>query len=545
MIKLLKIVMPIGILMAVIGTYKFIQSINHPEHHDSVALPAPMVAVTTAKGEDMNVPVYTRGTVMPGNQVQLLAEVNGPVVEVSPNFTKGGFFRKGEVLFRVDPQEYDITIKKAQAQQAQAYQYYLQAKAEYQARSRLKTSNQLASFESQYRQAEAAWLAAKADLEAVRIQRNHAVVRAPFDGRVLNSAVNLGQYLRLGQQLGLIYSVDVAEIRLPLSDRFLSLVDVPGRQVGDEVIQLPEVIFSENYSGKTYTWKGQVVRAEGSVDEHTRLLYLVAEVSDPYGADPQQPGRPELVVGSFVEARIAGQRHERIFPIPRQSLHHGNQVWVVNNQRLEKRDIDVLYKAGDLAYVTSGLNEGEQLVVSPLDVAVDGMTVRVQQSGNYQELEEQEAEPSPFAGTKKVQDAVRDVVKIEGNKATLDISPLKAVELAAKAKKMADSLTPEQKQQLKDAADNLAGQIRNLQQKVPAPVQKPSVAAEQSAPQAEPGMSPLAATLEADMAASVQPAATPTPDTAEGTTAGQSTATAASRSITTAIAPAPLREAAQ
>lgn len=534
MIKVLKIVLPIGALLAAV-VVSYLLFVTRPKvEHQQVETKIPLVSVAPAKAESLNIPVFTRGTVSPGTQIQLVSEVSGQVLEVNSNFANGGFFRKGDVLVRVDTLEYDVNIKRAEAAVAQAYQALLQAKAEKQARSRVKSTNnnQLASFEVQFQQADAHYQASKAELEAVKLQRERTVVRAPFDGRVLMAVVNVGQYLRPGLQMGVIYAVDVAEVRLPLSDRQLSLVDVPGRMSQEDLQSLPEVVFSEEYAGKTYTWKGQVVRAEGGVDERNRLLYLVAHVPDPYGLDPSQPGRPELVSGSFVEAKISGRKFERVFPIPRRALRNGSQIWVVGDDgRLDKREIGVLYKAKDMIYVTTGIDDGDQVVLSQLDIAVEGMRVRTQQESDMQPLEEVETKTNPFAGRSPVDPAIREVVTTTAHGATLNIPADKARELASKAKDYADSLEPEQKQQLKDNAKKIADQLKAMQanmapkasaekaarkpeerkpeEKTPiaeaAPAQsKASVPAEQNS------MSPLASQLEADIAAQatvVEPAA--------------------------------------
>lgn len=573
MIRVLKIVLPIGAILAAI-VVSYLLFVTRPKvEHQQVEAQIPLVTVSPVKAESMNIPVFTRGTVSPGTQIQLISEVSGQVLEVNPNFANGGFFQRGEVLVRVDTLEYDVNIKRAEAAVAQAYQAYLQAEAEKKARSRSSGGNQLATFEVQFRQAEAHYLAAKAELEAIKLQRERTVVRAPFDGRVLMAVVNPGQYLRPGLQMGVIYAVNVAEVRLPLSDRQLSLVDVPGRMSSGDVSELPEVIFSEQYAGKTYTWKGHVVRAEGGVDERNRLLYLVAQVPDPYGVDPAQPGRPELVAGSFVEAAIAGRHFERIFPIPRRALRNGNQVWVVGDDgRLDKRDIGVLYKAKDMIYVTTGIDDGEQVVLSQLDVAVEGMRVRTQQQDTHEELEEARRDANPFAGRTPVEAAIRDVVTTTPQGATLNVSPQKAAELAAKAKEYVDGMKPEQKQQIKESAQKVAEQLRSLQQnltatsaapvaKTPQPaVTTPASTAETKTPEpartaagtpaVDSGMSPLAAQLEADIAAQKQapapaaalPAATSQPAPALLADSDKSSRT---HVISTVVAPKPLLEASQ
>ncbi|MEZ5511083.1 MAG: efflux RND transporter periplasmic adaptor subunit [Gammaproteobacteria bacterium] len=564
MIRVLKIVLPVAALLVAI-VVSYLLFLTRPKvEHQQVEATIPLVSVAPAKAQSLNIPVYTRGTVSPGTQIQLMSEVSGQVLEVSPNFANGGFFSKGDVLVRVDTLEYDVNIKRAEAAVAQAYQAYLQAEAEKKARSRVRgNNNALANFEVQFRQAEASYLASKAELEAVKLQRERAVVRAPFDGRVLMAAVNVGQYLRPGLQMGVIYAVDVAEVRLPLSDRQLSLVDVPGRLTADQAGKLPEVIISEEYAGKTYTWRGQVVRAEGGLDERNRLLYLVAHVTDPYGVDPAQPGRPELVAGSFVEAKIAGRRFERIYPIPRRALRHGSQLWVVGDDgRLDKREVGVLYKSKDTIYVTTGIDDGDQVVLSQLDIAVDGMRVRTQQENTPEEIEEVKTEQNPFAGRSPVSEAIREAVTVTDKGATLNVSASQAMELASKAKDLVNGLDEKQKQQLKDSANKVADQIKAMQQNAarqkvaePEPVEPVKPAAETAA------MSPLASQLEADIAAQTdaveqapaaeaeieaaietEPAVKPAPKTDLLANSEKSTT---SRGIATVVAPKPLLEATQ
>lgn len=347
MTKALKFILPIAAIVVGLAV-SVLLFVSRPEvEHKPLNIKSPLVTITEVQAKSKSIPVFTRGTVTPGTEIQLMSEVSGQVLELSPNFANGGFFRKGEMLIKIDPIEYEVNIKRAEASKAQAYQAMLQAEAERKARSRVKnnSSNRLANYEIQYQQAKAQYDAAVAELEAVKLQRDRTTITAPFDGRVRLATLNIGQYVRPGQQMGAIYAVDVAEVRLPLSDRQLSLVDVPMRFQDALDQPLPEVTLTEKFAGRTYTWKGKVVRAEGGVDERNRLLYVVAQVRDPYSADPNQPGRPELVAGSFVEATIDGRRFERVFEVPRKALRNSSQLWVVDeNSQLREREVAIIYK---------------------------------------------------------------------------------------------------------------------------------------------------------------------------------------------------------
>ncbi|MEZ5504776.1 MAG: hypothetical protein R3F38_01825 [Gammaproteobacteria bacterium] len=74
------------------------------------------------------------------------------------------------------------------------------------------------------------------------------------------------------------------------------------------------------------------------------------------------------MAGSFVEAKIAGRRFGRIYPIPRRALRHGGQLWVVGDDgRLDKREVGVLYKSGLTIYVTTGIDDGDQVVLNQIE----------------------------------------------------------------------------------------------------------------------------------------------------------------------------------
>lgn len=375
--KFMKILLPIALVVGALAIAAVLFFTRPKAERHTVAIKEPMVSVTTVNPQNIKIPVFTRGTVTPGTEIPLVSEVSGPVSYVSENFARGGFFKKGEVLIKVDPVEYEVTLKKASAAVAQALQMLEQASAERKVRSAVKgMTSELGRFEYQYQQAKAQHDAARAELEAVNLQKRKTIMVAPFDGRVRIGSVNPGQYLRPGVQLGMIYAVNAAEVRLPLSDNQLALVDVPFR-FGTDGSDGPTVTLVGDYGGKKYYWQGQVVRAESGVDEFNRLLYVIAQIPDPYAIDVAQPDRPPLTAGNFVEAQIDGRYFENIFVVPRQALRQGAQVWTVNSEnRLKRKPVEILHKGKDVVYVKGGLESGDDVVLSQLDIAVDGMKVR-------------------------------------------------------------------------------------------------------------------------------------------------------------------------
>ena len=104
------------------------------------------------------------------------------------------------------------------------------------------------------------------------------------------------------------------------------------------------------------------------------MLHLVARVEDPYSR--RSSGRPPLAVGLFVDAEIAGQTVVGTV-LPRSALRSESRVLVVDgDDRLRWRGVDAKRIDDDAILISDGLQEGEKVCVSPLDIVVDGMQVR-------------------------------------------------------------------------------------------------------------------------------------------------------------------------
>jgi hypothetical protein len=137
-------------------------------------------------------------------------------------------------------------------------------------------------------------------------------------------------------------------------------------------------------NGKTHHWESRIVRTEATIDERNRLQYVVAQVDDPYalaarGSQQNNATRTALPTGLFVEAEIEGRLLQDVYVLPRLAIHNTDKVWLLDQQqRLRIRNVKLVHRGEDKAYVSEGLALGDTLIVSPLDAVVDGMRVRVQ-----------------------------------------------------------------------------------------------------------------------------------------------------------------------
>jgi RND family efflux transporter MFP subunit len=377
-----KVAFPILILLAGVLSAAALIAARSDVETAPTKTPPPLIRAVDVRMESLELTVAAQGTVEPRTESDLIAQVSGQVVEVSPKFANGGFFEKGDVLIRIDPRDYELILATANVEVTQAQVRYSQeqeesevAKAEWSKIGEGEPSD-LVLRKPQLAQARASLDAARARYRMAELSLERTEVRAPFDGRVRSKRVDVGQVIGPNNPLGRIYAVDYAEIRLPIPDPELKYLNVSlYRSDQIEIVDGPRVDLHADFAGSRYTWTGRVVRVEGEIDPLTRMINLVARVDDPYGV-PEDAVRPPLVVGLYVEADIGGKIVDNAIVLPRAALRGTNSVLVVSDERLYFRDVVVLRTDTERVIITSGLKPGERVCISPLDVVVEGMRVR-------------------------------------------------------------------------------------------------------------------------------------------------------------------------
>lgn len=376
----LRTVVPIGVLVVcAIGAW--VLSATGP--HVEVVEPerrVPRVRVIEVAPETLKLKVETHGTVRPRTESDLIPEVSGPVVRVAPNLVSGGFFEKGEVLLEIDSRDHEAALERARATLVRAESESARAEKERGRQRKLSkrgvaSAAQLDDAENAERVARAVLREARAGLGKAERDLERTKVRAPYRGRVREESVGEGQFVERGKPIAKLYAIDYVEVRLPIPDRQLAFLDLPlAYESGNGHGPGPRVLLRAEFAGAEHVWQGRVERTEGEIDPRSRMVQAVARVEDPYA--PNDIGRPPLAVGLFVRAEIEGRRVDGVFVLPRAALHDGNQVWLVDSEgRLRERQVEVLRSDRERVVLTDGLEQGDLVVVSPLEAPVDGAGV--------------------------------------------------------------------------------------------------------------------------------------------------------------------------
>lgn len=378
----------LGALILIVGAGGFALLVSLRPEPPREERPEVSPLVTTIAAELRREPIYVSGTgiVRPTQEVALVAESQGKVVSVSPSFVSGGYFNRGAVLLQIDPSDYENAVAVAEAEVTQRRFELLRAREEADVareewdRLRRRTGaetppeSELGSLvlkEPQLKLAEALLKGAEARLADARNRLDRTRIVAPFNGRVRSESVDVGQFVAPGRQVGVVYSTDQIEIGVPLTTSAAVLIDGLWSPPGTR--RIPAKVRAD-FGGDVFSWDGYVHRVDGAIDASTRTITVVVRVANPYGR--RADVSPPLLVGTFAEVEIEARPTGAYVAVPGSALRDGT-VWVVTDGRISVRPVTVIQQSEDTVLVGDGLSGGEPVVISPLAVMTDGMSVRV------------------------------------------------------------------------------------------------------------------------------------------------------------------------
>lgn len=397
MSQFLRILIPLIILGFGYWCY---QATSEKEPAPKPQRPEPKIlesAATLLEKVDYQVHLSTQGIVQPHNETSLTSRVSGQITLISPKFESGSFFKKGEILIELDPSDFEAALSTAEARLARAEASLAQEEAraeqallDWRDLGYTEPPTELVLRKPQLKETHADVKAATAGLTSAQRDLDRTKVRAPYDGRVKERLVGLGQSINSGTKLGDIFSIDFAEVRLPLSTRELSYIKLPNNPGDAPVpVTLTDALATENPA----TWEAQVVRTEGTLDEESRKLFVIARINDPFSL--KNPGTPSMRIGQPIRAVLPGETIADVFIIPRLALRSPNEIVLIDPTEftLARQEITAIWSDAENLIVRDDLIPGWLLSTSRLPNAPIGAPVKVLKA---------EPEPEDSEGPKAV-----------------------------------------------------------------------------------------------------------------------------------------------
>jgi multidrug efflux pump subunit AcrA (membrane-fusion protein) len=355
------------------------------------------VVVQRARPGPHPVTVRSLGEVKPVHRLVLQTEVAGRVIERGDGLSPGGLVHRGELLLRVDPRDQAaiVAAQKAAVEQAGlalADEHGRKAVAEYEWQGRVEqltdSARAFALRDVHLKSAEAALNSAREQFGRARRDLGRTLVRAPFDALVTDATVELGQVVSPQTPLATLVAIDRYWVELAVPVAQLAHLDIPGVNTSDERGSRAKVIHDAG-AGVVIEREGHVERLLGQVDARGRMARLLVVIDDPLGTGRigqlEQPGdtspaervRLPLLLGSQVQVELDGQPMEDTVELPRIALVDDDKVWLVVDDRLSLRTVDVVWRTTGSVLVR-GLAAGDAVLTTPLATPTAGMQVTIE-----------------------------------------------------------------------------------------------------------------------------------------------------------------------
>ena len=343
---------------------------------------AMLVEVVEAKRDTFQPVIIATGTVEPARDIVLSPRVSGEIIERSEVFTPGGFVKKGEVLLRIDPSDYQNTLelRKSNLQQAIAdlniemgRQDVAQKDFQLVDEELTEENKALVLREPQLQAVRSRVKAARASVNQARLDLQRTTIKAPFNAHILSRNVNIGSQVSPGNNLGRLVGMDNYWVALTIPLSKLPWLSFPEDENtrGAEVKLRNRTAWPEGMYRKGYLYK-----LVGTLEDKTRMARVLVTVPDPLAHRTDSAELPRLMIGAFMEAQIQAREIPDVIRLNRDYIRKDETVWVMKEGKLQIREADIIFRDQQYAYIRKGLEEGEKVLTTNLSTVVEGAALR-------------------------------------------------------------------------------------------------------------------------------------------------------------------------
>jgi multidrug efflux pump subunit AcrA (membrane-fusion protein) len=318
---------------------------------------------------ETNIEAY--GRVGSSQQINLVAEVGGKLLQGSVPLKRGQAFRKGQLLCKIYSTEQKLNL---QAQKSRflntlasilpdikidftssydIWQKYFDS---------IELTENIPTMPKSKSSKEKIFLATKnilSDYYAIKSAEENLkkyTVYAPYDGSIQTLNFEVGSVVNPGTNVASIIRTDKLELEIPCEVRDIKYIEI-GKSVS---------VFGD--SPNNIEWKGKVSRIARFVDANTQSISVFIDITNQENYT--------VLDGSFLKASIPGKKIENAVSVPRSIIKNKNEVFVVADSVLQTRKI-VVHKLNKSTAVISGLKNGDNYVVDMPSNASENMKVQI------------------------------------------------------------------------------------------------------------------------------------------------------------------------
>lgn len=332
---------------------------------------APGVEVQTVESRDVIKKFEAPGRIMSVSRIDVVARVNGYLTK--SYFKEGDIVKKGQVLFEIEPQEYEYAVSKAKANldnstaQLKFYEKQLirakeLVKKDYIAKS--KYDETLAQRDSYKAQVD---LNTSAYQDALR-NLSYTKVKAPVDGQVGMLKITIGNYVTpQSGALTTINSVNPIYVSFPMDTKnYAELLRIDKTAYVNRTVEL---YFP---SGKKYELNGVQNFHDNSVDPTTGAIMMRATFDNPDGL---------LINGNYTTVYVYSKEKENVPVVPLSAVMENPQYKYV--YKLDEKGLPQIQKVetygqdGQDWIIKNGIEKGDKVVVTGVQYVIPGSPIRI------------------------------------------------------------------------------------------------------------------------------------------------------------------------
>ena len=425
-------VLPLIVVLAVTLVVLKVKS-KPPIEHQVEGYPVKTVEVITVKKLPFRARAIAYGNVEPAVVLKAKTEVSGKVSYIHPSLQKGASLAKGTVVLRIEPTTFEFSLDQSKAGLSGSLSSLKQLEAEENSTRRSLTiakenlqfgenesdrlrsilkkglisrsafdaqeqkvlqlrqqvedlTGKLDTYTSRTSAIEAQIKQSKTQLAQSQDTLGRTEISLPFDARIGDVSVEKGEYISIGSLLFEALGTQAVTINAQLPMRQFSplLMGISGQALN---LQKPDSLMSAvskihlgawvrlvGREENVARWRGELLYIGESIDPTRDTMSLVVSVNDPYGS--VIPGhKPPLLKGMYVAVEFYTPPHDMLV-LPRKAVHQGRVYVAKEDDTLEIRPVNVLYKQGMLVVVSGGVSEGEKVIVTDVLPVIDGLPLK-------------------------------------------------------------------------------------------------------------------------------------------------------------------------
>lgn len=339
------------------------------------------VVVNEPQTEEVNISVESTGRVEAKYSVDVIARVSGFLLK--KYFKEGDFVKKGQLLFQIDPKEYQLEVNNSQAAVNQYGALLKNAQQELNRANALIKEDLISHSDVDQslatRNSNRALLdSARQKLELARVNLSYTRIHSPIDGRIGKVKITEGNYVdATSGSLVNISSMNPVYVTFSLrSQDFVKLL-----KASDKFKDVQVKAQFDN--GVTYDKIGKIDFVDNQIDQNSGSVQMRAVFDNSKGW---------LVPGDYMKVTLIAPKKVEYMTVPQACAKgdamSGYYVWTVEDGKAVRKDIKVSDDINNNWVVDSGLDKSDQVIVSGIqNIAMPGQKVKVIDAETYAKKE--------------------------------------------------------------------------------------------------------------------------------------------------------------